>query len=95
MSSAWAVAVWRRPSAVGIAERRTHVDSDVVGKLGKVVTRIRGGEMPGEVRIPVRGTFETFIAYSDTPIERHETVLVFHSRGNRAVDVAPAPWAAL
>ena len=71
------------------------MDQEVVGKLGTVVTRIRGGELPGEVRVTVRGTHETFIAYSDTPVERHETVLVFHSRGNRAVDVAPAPWAAL
>ena len=70
------------------------MDAEVVGKLGTVVTRIRGGELPGEVRIAVRGVPETFIAYSETPVERHETVLVFHSRGNRAVDVAPAPWAA-
>ena len=71
------------------------MDDEVVGKLGTVVTRIRGGEAPGEVRVLVRGTPENFIAYSDAPVERHETVLVFHDRGNRAVDVAPAPWAAL
>ena len=71
------------------------MDREVVGKVGMVVTRIRGGDLPGEVRVTVRGAHETFIAYSDTPVERHETVLVFHSRGNRAVDVAPAPWAAL
>jgi membrane protein implicated in regulation of membrane protease activity len=71
------------------------VDREVVGKVGMVVTRIRGGDLPGEVRVTVRGAHETFIAYSDTPVERHETVLVFHSRGNRAVDVEPAPWAAL
>jgi membrane protein implicated in regulation of membrane protease activity len=71
------------------------VDHEVVGKVGTVVTRIRGGDLPGEVRVTVRGTQETFIAYSATPIERHETVLVFHSRGHRAVDVEPAPWAAL
>jgi hypothetical protein len=71
------------------------VDDEVVGKLGTVVVRIRGGERPGEVRVMVRGTPENFIAYSDSPVERHETVLIFHSRGNRAVDVAPAPWAAL
>jgi hypothetical protein len=70
------------------------VDREVVGKLGTVVTRIRGGDLPGEVRVPVRGTTEMFIAYSVAPVERHETVLVFHSRGDRAVDVAPAPWAA-
>ena len=71
------------------------MDVEVVGKVGTVVTRIRGGDLPGEVCVRVRGTQETFIAYSDTPVERHETVLVFHSRGNRAVDVEPAPWAAL
>jgi membrane protein implicated in regulation of membrane protease activity len=71
------------------------VDREVVGKVGMVVTRIRGGDLPGEVRVTVRGAHETFIAYSDTPVERHETVLVFHSRGNRAVDVEAAPWAAL
>jgi membrane protein implicated in regulation of membrane protease activity len=70
------------------------VDDELVGKLGMVVSRIRGGDRPGEVRIRIRGTQETFIAYSDTPVERHEMVLVFHSRGHRAVDVEPAPWAA-
>ena len=71
------------------------MDSEVVGKVGTVLTRIRGGVLPGEVRVPVRGTTETFIAYCPTLVERHETVLVIHSRGKRAVDVEPAPWAAL
>jgi hypothetical protein len=70
------------------------MDGEVVGKLGTVVTRIRGGDLPGEIRVTVRGTHETFIAYSQTPVERHETVLVFHSRGHRQVDVEHAPWAA-
>jgi hypothetical protein len=69
------------------------VDREVVGKLGTVVTRIRGGDRPGEIRVLVRGTNETFIAYSEDPVDRDETVLVFHSRGHRAVDVTPAPWA--
>jgi hypothetical protein len=69
------------------------VDREVIGKLGTVVTRIRGGDLPGEVRVTVRGCRETLIAYSDAPIDRHETVLVFSSRGARAVDVTPAPWA--
>jgi hypothetical protein len=71
------------------------VDPEVVGKVGTVLTRIRGGALPGEVRLPVRGTTETFIAYCPVLVERHETVLVVHSRGERAVDVEPAPWAAL
>ena len=70
------------------------MDDEVVGKIGTVVTRIRGGDRPGEVRVRVRGTQETLIAYCSTPIDRHETVLIFHSRGQRAVDVEPAPWAA-
>ena len=69
------------------------MDPDVVGRLGTVVTRIRGGERPGEVVVSVRGTKETFIAYSEHPVDLDETVLVFSSRGNRAVDVTPAPWA--
>ena len=71
------------------------MDPEVVGKLGTVVTRIRGGDRPGEVVVLVRGTQETFIAYSDDPVDLDETVLVFSSRGNRAVDVTPAPWAVL
>jgi hypothetical protein len=70
------------------------VDDEVVGKIGTVVHRIRGGDRPGEVCVRVRGVQETFIAYSAEPVERHTTVLVFHSRGHRAVDVEPAPWAA-
>ena len=57
------------------------------------MTRIRGGERPGEIVVAVRGTKETFIAYSHDPVDLDETVLVFSSRGNRAVDVTPAPWA--
>jgi membrane protein implicated in regulation of membrane protease activity len=70
------------------------VDDEVVGKIGTVVSRIRGGDRPGEVCVRIRGAQETFIAYSAEPLERHATVLVFHSRGHRAVDVEPAPWAA-
>jgi membrane protein implicated in regulation of membrane protease activity len=79
--------------ASAIGEAGVSVDDEVVGKLGTVVTRIRGGDRPGEVRVRIRGTVDTFIAYSVTPVERHQTVLVFHSRGQRAVDVEPAPWA--
>jgi membrane protein implicated in regulation of membrane protease activity len=64
-------------------------DRAVVGCLGEVVVRIRGGDAPGEVSVRVRGTLESFIAYADRAIERGETVLVVTSRGNRAVDVVP------
>lgn len=66
-------------------------DEAVVGCVGEVILRIRGGDAPGEVVVRVRGTVETFIAYADTVLERGASVLVVTSRGNRTVDVVP--WA--
>ena len=66
-------------------------DDAVTGRSGTVTTRIRGGELPGEVRVAVRGGTESFIAYAEHEIQRNETVLVFRSRGDRAVDVIPFP----
>jgi hypothetical protein len=67
---------------------RTRVpDEAVVGSLGTVIVRIRGGELPGEIVATVRGTRETFIAFADTVMERGASVLVISSRGQRAVDV--------
>ena len=43
---------------------------------------------PGEVEVRVRGGRETFIAWSDEPLPRGQTVLVIESRGHRAVDVS-------
>ncbi len=66
-------------------------DEDVTGRSGTVTTRIRGGDLPGEVQVAIRGGTETFIAYAEQEIERRETVLVYRSRGARAVDVIPFP----
>ena len=66
-------------------------DEAVVGKVGEVVVRIRGADGPGEIIATVRGIRETFIAYSDAPLERGARVLVISVRGPRAVDVMP--WA--
>jgi hypothetical protein len=66
-------------------------DDAVTGKSGTVTTRIRGGEHPGEVRVTIRGGTESFIAYADHEIQRNEIVLVYRSRGDRAVDVIPFP----
>lgn len=68
-------------------------DVEVEGRTGVVMTRIRGGELPGEVRVSIRGGSEDFIAYSVDEIARGETVLVFSSRGDRAVDVVRFPEA--
>jgi hypothetical protein len=66
-------------------------DEEVTGRAGTVTTRIRGGELPGEIRVVIRGGTECFIAYADREIQRNETVLVYRSRGDRSVDVIPLP----
>lgn len=66
-------------------------DDPVVGQLGEIVVRVRGGDAPGEVVATVRGTRETFIAYSDVALERGTKVLIITVRGPRSVDVVP--WA--
>jgi len=70
-------------------------DEEVTGRSGKVTTRIRGGDLPGEIVVAVRGGTESFIAFAETEIPRDETVLVFRSRGERAVDVIAYPEAAI
>ena len=47
----------------------------------------RGPAGPGEVLVKMRGGTETFLAWSEQPIARGATVLVFNSRGERTVDV--------
>lgn len=64
-------------------------DPEVVGRVGRVVTRVRGGTLPGEVAVPVRGTTETYLAWCDEPVERASAVLVIAERGPRQVDVVP------
>jgi hypothetical protein len=64
-------------------------DDPVVGCVGEVRVRIRGGELPGEIAVRVGGVPETLIAYADTALDRGATVLVVRTRGNRAVDVIP------
>jgi len=72
---------------------RDMTDHEVEGKSGTVMTRIRGGNLPGEIRVAIRGGTEHFIAFAEQEIQRGATVLVFHSRGDRAVDVVPFPEA--
>lgn len=69
--------------------------TEEVGKLGHVVTRIRGGEKPGEVTIPIRGGVDVYLAYCDQPVERSTPVLVIGSRGSRCLDVVPWTGAGL
>jgi hypothetical protein len=68
-------------------------DDAVSGRAGTVTTRIRGGDLPGEILVSVRGGTESFIAYAETEIPRGHTVLVYRSRGPRSVDVIEYPEA--
>jgi hypothetical protein len=63
--------------------------SGPTGKLGLVVHRVRGGDLPGEVRVVHDGVSHDYLAYSPGPIDRGVQVLVVHDRGARQVDVEP------
>ncbi|GAC1611971.1 MAG: hypothetical protein NVS3B26_30210 [Mycobacteriales bacterium] len=60
-----------------------------VGLTGTVVTRIRGGELPGEVRVLYAGLPHTYIAYADIALPVGASVLVINDRGARRIDVEP------
>jgi hypothetical protein len=62
-------------------------DDAAVGCTGKLVIGTRGEDGPGEVLVKVRGGTEAYLAWSEQPLARGTTVLVFNSRGERAVDV--------
>jgi hypothetical protein len=58
-----------------------------VGETGTVVTRIRGAELPGEVRIVHRGVPHTFLAYAAEPLPVDTPVLVIAMLGPGKVAV--------
>jgi hypothetical protein len=64
-------------------------DPAVEGLPAIVTIRIPGGSAPGEVRLYVRGSYETLIAYAVEPLEVGRHVVVVTSRGCRAAHVEP------
>lgn len=62
-------------------------EDPVVGCVGKVITATRGVEGPGEVLVRVRGGTEAYLAWSEEPLARDTSVIVFNARGERTVDV--------
>jgi hypothetical protein len=65
------------------------VPNGLVGKVGRVLVRIRGGDAPGEVVLTVAGSPETYLAYGDDGIDVGADVLVVANRGGRSVEVVP------
>jgi membrane protein implicated in regulation of membrane protease activity len=63
----------------------------LVGRLGSVVSAIRGGARPGEVRVLVEGIAHYYLAYAATAVPAGSQVLVINNRGARQIDVEPWP----
>ena len=62
-------------------------DQSTVGCYGTLSVATRGPAGPGEVLVKMRGGTEAYLAWSEEPLARGTTVLVFNSRGGRTVDV--------
>ena len=65
------------------------MDPGPVGLVGRVVTRVRGGTKPGEVRVVHGGLPHDYLAYSTQELPVGTPVLVLGSRGSRQLDVEP------
>jgi membrane protein implicated in regulation of membrane protease activity len=62
-------------------------DEAAIGCVGVLLVATRGSAGPGEVLVKIRGGSETYLAWSDKPLEKGATVLVIDARGARTVDV--------
>ena len=60
---------------------------ELIGRVGRLVHGVRGGELAGEVRIVVDGLAHYYLAYAATAIPTGAQVLVINNRGARRVDV--------
>lgn len=65
--------------------------SSLVGVVGTITEAVRGGDLPGEVRIVVQGLPHFYLAYCDQALASGQQVLVINNRGARQLDVEP--WA--
>lgn len=63
------------------------------GMLGSVVRPVRGGRVPGEVRVVVAGMPHLYLAYCDEALDVGARVRVVRSRGARQIDVERWPAA--
>jgi hypothetical protein len=74
-------------AAEGFAEDGT--SQTPLGLTGTVVTPTRGKDGPGEVAFRIRGGTEVFIARSENPLPKGESVLCVQDLGGRTVVVTP------
>lgn len=58
-----------------------------MGCTGTVIVATRGEQGPGEVLVKMRGGTEAYLAWSERPLPRGTQVLVYNTRGDRALDV--------
>lgn len=61
----------------------------LIGRTGRVTTAVRGGSLPGEVRVVVEGLPHYYLAYCDHAVDKDTYVLVIDAHGARGVDVEP------
>ncbi|PZS13927.1 MAG: hypothetical protein DLM57_15655 [Pseudonocardiales bacterium] len=66
-------------------------DQILVGKIGSVVRPVRGGSLPGEVRVVIQGIPHYYLAYCADAVADGAEVLVINNRGSRQIDVEPWP----
>jgi len=63
------------------------IDESAIGTVGRLTVATRGELGPGEVLLPIRGGTETYLAYSEQPLDRGTQVLVVEAHGTRRVTV--------
>lgn len=59
----------------------------MTGRTGVLTLGTRGGQGAGKVLLRLEHGSQTFLAYSEEPLETGQAVLVVSHRGERAVDV--------
>jgi hypothetical protein len=62
-------------------------NESIIGCAGTVIVATRGADGPGEVLVKTRGGTEAYLAWSERPLAKGTAVLVWETRGERAVDV--------
>lgn len=64
-------------------------EQNLVGLVGSVVRAVRGGKLPGEIRILDAGEPSYYLAYCERELPVATRVRIVHDRGWRQVDVEP------